>query len=1340
MGHKVIHILSIEDNPADAYLLQEILTEATRLGWDLPRFRVERVGRLADGLARLHTSASDMKPRIDVILTDLDLPDSYAEETFAALHAEAPEIPIVVLTGRDDEALAQKTVRAGAEDYLFKRELSGSLLAHALIYAVERKQAKQALEQARAVLEQHVAERTEALRQANAALRESSARFQIAAASVSDLIYEWDVASNRLDWFGGIDTALGYAPGAFPRTLEAWLAHIHPDDRPWLQEAAERRRHSVTPIAKEYRVRRLDGAWRRWVDRGTCVVDEKGLPSKWIGACIDVTERRRMEATLHAREEKLRFQATLLEQIQDQIVATDLEGRITYVNDAVVKALNIPREELLGETVHILGEDLQTGAAQQDIIDATLQTGSWQGTVANRTRNGAATLLEARTWIVHGPDGEPTGMVGVSSDITERRQAEQKIRHLNSVLGAIRQVNRLIVQTRDRDALLQSACETLVSTRGYFNAWIALLDSDHQFIACHESSLQPTCQTFVHQLAQGKQVRCMREVLAQERLLVTHDPGVECAGCPMQPLYEQRSALTLRLDYAQRVYGVLSVSIPRRFAQDKEERRLLEELAGDIAFALHTLEREAERREFENALQLHRHITSTIAYPVSFVDRAYRYRTVNEAYSDIFGMKIDEIVGKTVRDLCGDDIFETEIQPQLDRALAGETVNYQVWVDFPKAGRRYMDMHYAPFIQSDGEIAGVVSHASDLTERQRSEEALQESESRFREMAKAIHDVFWMTHPESSQILYVSPAYEEIWGASLEALYANPRTWMEAIHPDDYDSVVANQQRQRQGEATHEEFRILRPDNTARYIANRSYPIRDAQGRVYRVTGIAEDITARKHVEAALQRSEARYRLLVESAPDAIFTVGETGVFLFMNGVAARRLGGHPEDFTGKTMHELFPPEIARTQLAEIQKVIRTQESLLVERQTILDGVPRWYRTSIQPLPATESGKPAAMLIAHDITERKHIEQALQSSRESLAKAQAIAHLGSWSLDTAHNVLDWSDEMYRLLGFTPGDPPEPTLEATLLKVHPDDREAVKTWFCEALAQKPPASEIEFRTLPSDGASRIIRALAEIERDAAGNVARVHGVDIDITAHRRAEEAIRQHVAEIERHNEELERFVYGISHDLREPLRTMQGYLELIQWRFGYTFDDELNRLMDHALESGQQIQEMVAGLLRLSRMTTARASQQVIDSQQVLEQTLQALRYIIEKSDATITYDPLPILNGDPIQLQQVFQNLIANALKFQRAGNPPRVHVTATPAGDAWRFSVKDNGIGIDPAQRERLFKVFSRLHPQDSYPGAGIGLAICKKAVEGHGGSIWVESQPGSGATFYFTWPAL
>lgn len=241
--------------------------------------------------------------------------------------------------------------------------------------------------------------------------------------------------------------------------------------------------------------------------------------------------------------------------------------------------------------------------------------------------------------------------------------------------------------------------------------------------------------------------------------------------------------------------------------------------------------------------------------------------------------------------------------------------------------------------------------------------------------------------------------------------------------------------------------------------------------------------------------------------------------------------------------------------------------------------------------------------------------------------------------------------------------------------------------------------------------------------------------IEIDKHKKTEARMEELLKELKRSNKELEQFAYVASHDLQEPLRMVSSFTQLLEKRYKDKLDEDANDFIHFAVDGAKHMQQLINDLLAYSRVTTRGKAFEPVELEDVLDESLFNLKLSIEESDAKITHEPLSSIKADQSQMVQLFQNLIGNAIKF-RGEETPEIHISTEDDVDKWIFQVADNGIGIEPLHNTRIFKVFQRLHERDAYPGTGIGLSICQKIVERHGGEIWVKSEPDRGSKFYFT----
>jgi PAS domain S-box-containing protein len=395
--------------------------------------------------------------------------------------------------------------------------------------------------------------------------------------------------------------------------------------------------------------------------------------------------------------------------------------------------------------------------------------------------------------------------------------------------------------------------------------------------------------------------------------------------------------------------------------------------------------------------------------------------------------------------------------------------------------------------------------------------------------------------------------------------------------------------------------------------------------------------------------------------------------------------------------------------------------------------------------------------------DRQQVETKLRLAearyRTLVEQMPVVAFLAA--LDGGINELYVSPQIESLLGFSQKEWLEdPVLWYTQL--HPADRER---WHHEFALTCTTGTRFrsEYRFLARDGRVVWVHGEAQVVRDETGHPLFMQGIAYDITEKKDAEAALHQLNAELEsrvkqrtselekantllarqteelaRSNAELEQFAYVASHDLQEPLRMVSSFTQLLAQRYRGKLDADADEFIGYVVEGAVRMQQLIRDLLSYSRVGRDDSTPAPTDCSAVFRSVCTNLRKAIEECDAQVSAEPLPTVAVHESELLQVLQNLIGNAIKFRRVDTAPRVHVAARVQGSEWLFGIRDNGIGIDSQHAERIFLVFQRLHGRNKYPGTGIGLAICKKVVERHGGRIWVESEPGQGSTFYFTLP--
>jgi PAS domain S-box-containing protein len=384
---------------------------------------------------------------------------------------------------------------------------------------------------------------------------------------------------------------------------------------------------------------------------------------------------------------------------------------------------------------------------------------------------------------------------------------------------------------------------------------------------------------------------------------------------------------------------------------------------------------------------------------------------------------------------------------------------------------------------------------------------------------------------------------------------------------------------------------------------------------------------------------------------------------------------------------------------------------------------------------ALQALQEAIQSLQKEISERRRAEEALGESEEKYRTILENIEDGYYQADLTGNLTFFNDSMCRISGISREE-----LMGMNNRQYTDQENAKKVYqaFNNVYRTGEPRRECDWEIIRKDGSKGYVEASITLQKDSSGKPIGFRGMVRDITERKRAEEALKEKTEELGRSNRDLEQFAYVASHDLQEPLRMVTSYVQLLAKRYKGKLDSDADEFISFALDGSLRMRKLINDLLTYSRVGTREKELKPTDCKTVLNQSLNNLKVAIEENGVVVTHDPLPTVMVDNPQWVQLFQNLIGNAIKF-RGNEPPRVHVSASPNGNGWIFSVRDNGIGIAPEYAESIFTIFKRLHGRQDYPGTGIGLAICKKIVERHGGRIWVESEVQKGTIFYFTLPA-
>ena len=641
-------------------------------------------------------------------------------------------------------------------------------------------------------------------------------------------------------------------------------------------------------------------------------------------------------------------------------------------------------------------------------------------------------------------------------------------------------------------------------------------------------------------------------------------------------------------------------------------------------------------------------------------------------------------------------------------------------------------------------LVALVTIERDTRQRNRDRAALIASEDRLRLSLQAARAGSWEWDIERNE----SQWSDELWRLyelDPTASKATRDVWRTIVHPDDFAAAeTAIDSAAREAHDVVMEYRVRRGSGGYRWILALGQAICNEDGRAVRYNGIALDITDRKVAEQALQQRERILHRFTEAAPVAIAIFDRSMALLaaskrFRDDYVAGRA-----DLVGRNLYEILPQVEAKWGAVHRRCLEGAVESNPGERFPRPDGGEQWVRWEIQPWYEAEDRIGGIVLFSEDITEQRRAERELNESAARLQLAQRVAQMGSFEWDLEKQKLTWTPEMERLHGMESGSfggAGSPWMD----RIHPDDREGItKRLFG---APQGEAVDHEWRVIWPDGSLHWLTGRWRVLRDENGNPSRVSGMMMDITPRKLAEQAlvelnqelelkVRERTAQLESANRELEAFAYSVSHDLRAPLRGIDGWSMALLEEYGQLFDETAHTYLGRVRSEAQRMSRLIDDLLHLSRITRAQIVSIPVDLTRVANAVAQRLREEFPDRQFDFRIAENLTAQGDERQLEIALTNLLGNAAKFTGPRPTATIEFERQILEGETVFVVRDNGVGFSMDYAKMLFAPFLRLHRMSEFPGTGIGLATVQRIVHRHGGRVWANAEVGRGATFYFT----
>ena len=792
--------------------------------------------------------------------------------------------------------------------------------------------------------------------------------------------------------------------------------------------------------------------------------------------------------------------------------------------------------------------------------------------------------------------------------------------------------------------------------------------------------------------------------------------------------------------------------------------------------------RTAERRKgLEVALSEARSmldaITATAQDAIIMADSDGRVVFWNGAAERMFGFTAAEVAGRNILSLIVPERYHESVVEGLVRFRdtgTGGAIGRMLRVEARrKDGTEFAIEHSLTGVRYRG-VWHAVAILRDVSGRNQAETALAESERRFRAIADYTYDwEFWLGG--SGRPRWVNSAVERMVGYSAEECMLMDDYPLAMVHAADKPLMVHHLQRARVEEFDNDvEFRVTCKSGTVKWAAASYQPIYDSDETYLGSRWSVRDISDRKAAEEELRGSEATKRAIVDSSLDCIITMDHEGRVVEFNPAAEATFGYERKKVVGKHLADLIiPPSLRSAHNDGLARYLKTGKGAALNQRLELtamraDGDDFPVELTVTVVQTGE--RPLFTGFLRDLTGPKQAEEALRRNHDLVEAVSRLRSLYIGQKDPREVFETLLGDLLRLTGSHCG---------FIAEVRDDDgggrERRVVALSCPvgveacgvfdgldegAIDGRVPVIDNDpqgrpaltgFLGLPLWWGDAVVGSVGLANREGGYDETLPVYLDPLMAAcaqimdgfrereeRLRAEAALAEQTEALERSNNELQQFAYVVSHDLQEPLRMVTSYMSLLQRRFGGALDGEAEEFIGFAVDGAERMRALIRDLLEYSRVGTRARPFVATSFDDVIDEALSNLLVRIDETGAAISRDAMPTLDADQSQMVRLFQNLIGNALKYAREDEPPAVHLSAENLDGGWVFSVRDNGIGIAPEHFNRIFGVFQRLHGRGEYEGTGIGLAICNRIVERHGGRIWVESEPGQGATFTFRLP--
>jgi len=1129
-----------------------------------------------------------------------------------------------------------------------------------------------------------------------------------------------------------------------------WLDRVHPDDLQRVQEHWVRAISTGESLSVEFRVVRPGNDVVHVLTRNSPLRDEHGNVTSQLGFMQDITPMRVLEADARIKDELNR---QIIASSPDCTKVLDLEGRVIQMTAQGCRLVEVDDFEQVRMSAWSdwWPDDGQVLALESF---ASARRGESARFVAyGPTFKGTPKWWDTMLTPICDAQGQPVLLLAVSRDITEQHLQQESIQRFNAELeGAVRQRTEELAEAKERISMALAEAEAMYDQApcGYHS-----VDADGTVVFINRTELEwlgyerheIVGKLHFRDLLSPEQVPKAKERLARivagEHLEPTEFTVHRRDGSTFVALMSSTAVTDASGRFVRTINAVVDIT----------QRK-----AAEVALAAQS-----------NFLQT---ITSSVPVQLAFFDRDLICRFANASYARWLKGTPEALMGLHLSEIARPQDFEAA-RPRLDGALAGVAQRFEGERMFPDGTVFYASIDYTPYLY-EGKVAGLFIQMLDITERKASEDLVNHANCQLNQALNQAQALYNQA-PCGYHSLDIQGTFVSINDTELDWLgYSRDEVvgrlgFRDVIPASDVPLLEARMRKILKDDALEGvEYQMRRRDGSTFHALLSSSAVRDKDGRFLRSNTTVVDITRRKAAETSLRDNQRFLQTITDHVPGLIAYLDAGLRFRFANAEHLRVYGMDPARILGQHISECVRPDVWVDIKPRMEATLAGREQNFTTWRPTVDG--KQIFVSARYLPDVQDGKVMGLFVQIiDITERKLIEERVSNLNEELEQrirersaelleaeqrfrlmVDNLRDYCIFFMDADGLITDWTDSAQRMDGYSPTQMLGRHYGVLFDPANPEHGR-VRADQMLRLAASRGQHELHNWHTRKDGTQYWSHSVLIALRDDGGELRGFAKINRDMTDAKRLDDLMRNINDELENRvverteqllaaNKDLESFSYSVSHDLRSPLRHISSFVSLLEEHMGSQCDEISARYLNTIGNSARHMSQLIDGLLAFSRLGRAAVNVTPVDFQLLVEAVVAQIGHDTEGRvvDWVIAPD-LPVVQGDALLLREVWANLLGNAYKYSRPRERTRIEVgwNVDPVV-GYSFFVRDNGVGFDTKYAQKLFGVFQRLHRASEFEGTGIGLALTRRIIERHSGSIWAESALGEGSVFYFSLP--